>query len=102
MKITELNGQHAKISKSSITVKGNDGKTIGVITHCYELAPRDASEIWSKVRKAVGLNATNCILKMRRVGTDGIWYLENINNPDPNADLLRDAGFNVATYKRLA
>lgn len=102
MKITELNGQLAKVSKSSITVKGNDGKTIGVITRCYELAPRDASEIWSKVRKAVGLNATSCISKMRRVGFDGIWYLENINNPDPNADLLRDAGFNVATYKRLA
>lgn len=101
MKITELNGQFAKVSKSSITVKGNDGKTIGVITHCYELAPRDASEIWQRVRKAVGLNATSCIAKMRRVGTD-VWYLENINNPDPNADLLRDAGFNVATYHRLA
>lgn len=101
MKINQLNGQLAKVCKSSITVKDENGKTKGVITKCYELSARDSSMIWSKVRKAVGLDATKCIHKMRMVDGE-IVYLENINTKDENADLLRDAGFTVARYKRLA
>ncbi len=101
MKINELNGQLAKISKSSITVKDNAGKTIGVITQVYELASRDSSEIWSKVRKAVGINATKCISRMRKVN-GSIVYLENINTKDENADVLRNAGIMVVKYKKLA
>ncbi len=101
MKIAELNGQYAKICKSSITVKNEDGKTCGVITQCHELAPRDSSEIWGKVKKAVGLDATKCIAKMRKVRNE-IVYLENINIPDKNAALLRDVGIKVARYRKLA
>lgn len=101
MKINELNGQLAKISKSSITVKDEYGKTIGVITRCYELSLRDSTEIWSKVRKAVGLEATKCISKMRKIGTE-IIYLENINNHDDCAEALRQSGIMVARYRMLA
>ena len=101
MKINELNGRLAKISKSSITVKDEQGKTVGVITKCYELAARDSSQIWASVRKAVGVNATSCISKMRKIGNE-IWYLENVNVVDKNARLLEAAGFNVAKYRRLA
>ncbi len=101
MKINELNGQLAKIGKTSITVKDDNGKTKGVITQCYELQPRDASEIWGKVRKAVGLDATKCIAKMRKIGRD-IFYLENVNVKDENADALRMVGINVIKYRKLA
>ena len=100
MKIENLNGQYAKISKSSITVKDEYGKTTDVITQCYELANRDSSDIWSKVRKAVGVDATKCIRKMRKVKGQ-IVYLENINTKDENADKLRDAGFMVAQYRKI-
>lgn len=100
MKIEELNGQLAKIGKTSITVKGEDGKTKGVITQCYELSMRDSSDIWGKVRKAVGLDATKCIAKMRKI-SGKIVYLENINNPDPNAEKLIQSGIMVAKYRKL-
>lgn len=101
MKIEQLNGQLAKISKCSITVKDDYGKTKGVITHCYELMPRDSSVIWGKVRKAVGLDANKCIAKMRRI--DGrIVYLENINTHDENAEKIAAIGIMVAKYRKLA
>lgn len=100
MKISELNGQYAKISKTSITVKNEEGKTCGVITQCYELTARDSSEIWGKIRKAVGINATKCIAKMRKIGNE-IVYMENINIHDENANLLRDVGIKVARYRKL-
>ena len=101
MKITELNGQLAKISRSSITVKDDTGKTKGVITRCYELAPRDSSDIWCKVRKAVGVKATSYINEMRKINND-IWYLYNINVPDENISLLKGVGINIAEYRKLA
>ena len=101
MKVNELNGQLAKIGKTSITVKDDNGKTIGVITRCYELSARDSSEIWNRVRKAVGLEATKCISKMRKIGTE-IVYMENINNHDACADALRQSGITVARYRKLA
>lgn len=101
MKISELDGQLAKISKSSITVKDNAGKIIGVITQAYELSGRDSSEIWGKVRSAVGLDATKCISKMRKIKGQ-IVYLENINTKDDCADKLKEAGIVVARYKKLA
>ena len=101
MRIEDLNGQLAKISKNSITIKDDAGKTVGVITHCCDLAPRDSSEIWGKVRKTVGLEATKCISKMRKANGK-IVYLENVNTPDPNAIKLQEAGFTVARYRRLA
>lgn len=48
MKITELNGQLAKVSKNSITVKDYNYKTIGVITNCRELSVRESSEVWGE------------------------------------------------------
>ena len=101
MKIEQLNGQLAKIGRSSITVKDENGKTKGVITQCYELSARDSSEIWGKVRKAVGLDATSCIAKMRKIAGQ-IVYLENVNNSDANAEKLMQSGIMVAKYRRLA
>lgn len=101
MKINELNGQLAKVGKTSITVKDDYGKTKGVITRCYELQMRDATEVWSEVRKAVGLDATKCIAKIRKIGGE-IVYLENINTKDDNAEALRLAGIKVARYRKLA
>ena len=100
MRITELNGQYAKIGPRSITVKDENGKTTGVITHCVELANRDSSEIWGKIRKAVGLKAAECIRKMRKV--DGmIVYLEAINKTGVQdcADKLSAAGIPVIWYR---
>lgn len=34
MKITDIKGQRIHLGKTSITVKGDDGKTVGVVTNC--------------------------------------------------------------------
>lgn len=101
MKIDNLNGQYAKISKASITVKSDDGKTEGIITKCYELSDRECSDLWGRVRKAVGIDATKCLRKMRKA-SGIVVYLENINIPDENARKLETAGFMVAKYRKLA
>ena len=101
MKLENVNGQLAKIHKSSMTIYDDNGKTAGVIRGMNELMPRDSSAIWGKVRKAVGLDATSCIAKMRKI-SGNIVYLENINTPDENAGKLRDAGFMILRYRKLA
>ncbi len=98
MKITELNGQFAKLSPASITVKDKDGKTIGVITRAYPLTDRECSTYWSRTRKAVGLDATRCLREMRMIDGEPV-YLVNINKNDKCAEKLREAGFRVALYK---
>ena len=101
MKLENVNGQLAKIHKSSMTIYDDNGKTAGVIRGLNELMPRDSSAIWGKVRKAVGLDATNCIAKMRKIGGE-IVYLENINTPDDNAGKLQEAGIFIVKYRKLA
>ena len=98
MKIDELNGQYAKLSPASITVKDKNWKTIGVITKVYPLTDRECSTYWSRARKAVGLDATKCLRKMRMVNGEPV-YLENINTNDQCAEKLREAGFKVVQYR---
>lgn len=100
MNINELNGQYAKLSPASITVKDDDGKTIGIITKAYPLSDRECSMYWSKARKAVGTNAASCLRKMRNISGEAV-YFENINTYDECAEKLRESGFKVVKYKKL-
>lgn len=99
MKITELNGQRAKIGKNSITIKDEAGKTCGVITQAQELQARQQSEIWPKYRAVLGLDATSAIRKSRRI--DGnIYFLANIKSEKERnqAEALKAAGIATALY----
>lgn len=53
MEITKINGEEIKIGKTSIIVKGDNSKTIGVIRSCTiinnSLAPRILFEISRKL-----------------------------------------------------
>lgn len=55
MEITKINGEEIKIGKTSITVKGDNSKTIGVIRNCTiisnSLAPRILFEISRKLKE---------------------------------------------------
>lgn len=55
MEITKINGEEIKIGKTSITIKGDNGKTKGVIKNCTVinnlLPPRTLFEVAYKLRK---------------------------------------------------
>lgn len=55
MEITKINGEEIKIGKTSITIKGDNSKTIGVIRNCTiinnSLAPRILFEISRKLKE---------------------------------------------------
>lgn len=99
MKIDQLNGQLAKICKNSITIKDENGKTAGVIAQAQELQSRQKSEIWKIYRDAVGLDATSCISKSRRIDSN-IVFLANIRSEKDrnNAEALQAAGIKTAFY----
>lgn len=99
MKISQLNGQRAKIGKNSITVKDETGKTCGVITQAQELQNRDMSAIWTTYREAVGLAATECIRKTRRIDGAPV-FLANIRSDKERtqAEALTAAGIATAYY----
>ena len=73
--IKDCTGKNVKISKSSITIKSEDGKTCGVVRNTislYNLQPNRQIEYCQKLRK-LGLHGKisikNCIIK------DNIMYV---------------------------
>jgi hypothetical protein len=81
MNITDITlNYRIKPSKTSITVKDQDGKTKGIITDCktfQNMSDRDRFDLHSKLKKT-GINslsiASNCVIK------DGnIYYLYNVS-----------------------
>lgn len=84
MEITKINGEEIKIGKTSITVKGDNSKTIGVIRNCTiinnSLAPRILFEI-SRTLKEKNVNLMS--LYNRLVVVDGNYYfLYNLRKND--------------------
>lgn len=84
MEITKINGEEIKIGKTSITIKGDNSKTIGVIRNCTiinnSLAPRILFEI---SRKLKGKNINLMSLYNRLVTVDGNYYfLYNLRKND--------------------
>lgn len=84
MKITKINGEEIKIGKTSITIKGDNGKTIGVIRNCTivnnSLAPRILFEISHKLKEK---NINLMSLYNRLVAIDGNYYfLYNLRKND--------------------
>lgn len=75
MEITKINGEEIKIGKTSITIKGDNGKTIGVIRNCTiinnSLAPRILFEISRKLKEK---NINLMSLYNRLVVVDGNYY----------------------------
>ena len=73
--IKDCNGKSVKISKTSITIKTEDGKTCGVvrdITSLYDLQPNKQMQYYQTLRK-LGIHGKisikECIIK------DGIMYV---------------------------
>ena len=73
--IKDCNGKKVKISKGSITIKSDDGKTIGVvrnITSLYDLQANKQMEYYKIIRK-LGLHGKisikDCII------ADGVMYV---------------------------
>lgn len=84
MEITKINGEEIKIGKTSITVKGDNSKTIGVIRNCTiinnSLAPRILFEISRKFKEK---NINLMSLYNRLVAVDGNYYfLYNLRKND--------------------
>ena len=84
MEITKINGEEIKIGKTSITIKGDHGKTIGVIRSCTiknnSLAPRILFEISRKLKEK---NINLMSLYNRLVAVDGNYYfLYNLRKND--------------------
>lgn len=84
MEITKINGEEIKIGKTSITIKGDNSKTIGVIRNCTiinnSLAPRILFEISHKLKEK---NINLMSLYNRLVTVDGNYYfLYNLRKND--------------------
>ena len=84
MEITKINGEEIKIGKTSITVKGDNSKTIGVIRNCTiinnSLTPRILFEISRKLKEK---NINLMSLYNRLVAVDGNYYfLYNLRKND--------------------
>lgn len=84
MEITKINGEEIKIGKTSITIKGDNGKTIGVIRNCTiinnSLAPRILFEISRKLKEK---NINLMSLYNRLVVVDENYYfLYNLRKND--------------------
>lgn len=84
MEITKINGEEIKIGKTSITIKGDNSKTIGVIRSCTiinnSLAPRILFEISRKLKEK---NINLMSLYNRLVAVDGNYYfLYNLRKND--------------------
>lgn len=84
MEITKINVEEIKIGKTSITIKGDNGKTIGVIRNCTivnnSLAPRILFEISHKLKEK---NINLMSLYNRLVAIDGNYYfLYNLRKND--------------------
>ncbi len=84
MEITKINGEEIKIGKTSITVKGDNSKTIGVIRNCTIinnlLAPRILFQISRKLKEK---NINLMSLYNRLVAVDGNYYfLYNLRKND--------------------
>lgn len=84
MEITKINGEEIKIGKTSITIRGDNGKTIGVIRNCTiinnSLAPRILFEISRKLKEK---NINLMSLYNRLVAVDGNYYfLYNLRKND--------------------
>lgn len=84
MEITKINGEEIKIGKTSITIKGDNDKTIGVIRSCTiinnSLAPRILFEISRKLKEK---NINLMSLYNRLVAVDGNYYfLYNLRKND--------------------
>ena len=84
MEITKINGEEIKIGKTSITVRGDNGKTKGVIRNCIvinnSLAPRILFDISHKFRQK---NINLMSLYNRLVAVEGNYYfLYNLRKND--------------------
>ena len=84
MEITKINGEEIKIGKTSITVKGDNGKTKGVIKNCNVinnlLPPRTLFEVAYKLRKK---NIKVMDFYNRLVAVDGNdYFLYNLTKND--------------------
>lgn len=99
MKISQLNGQRAKIGRNSITVKDENGKTCGVITQAQELQPRDASKLWTVYRATLNTEAAGAIRKTRRIDGTPV-FLANLKSQKERAqaEALSAAGIATAYY----
>lgn len=75
MIITDINGEIIKIGKSSITVKGDNGKTKGIVTNCRTFSAMSPTDKMQLRKSGIPLDeARNCIIQ-----NGNIYYLLNLH-----------------------
>lgn len=84
MEITKINGEEIKIGKTSITVRGDNGKTKGVVRNCIvinnSLAPRILFDISHKFRQK-NINLMSLYNRLVAV-EDNYYFLYNFRKND--------------------
>jgi hypothetical protein len=73
MIITDIHGENVKIGKSSITVKGDNGKTKGIVTNCKAFSAMSPADKMQLRKAGISLDESrNCIIQ-----NGNIYYLHN-------------------------
>lgn len=73
MIITDIHGENVKIGKSSITVKGDNGKTKGIVTNCKAFSAMSPADKMQLRKTGISLDESrNCIIQ-----NGDIYYLYN-------------------------
>lgn len=64
MIITDIHGENIKIGKSSITVKGDNGKTKGIVTNCKAFSAMSPANKMQLRKAGIPLDESkNCIIQ---------------------------------------
>ena len=103
MKIEELNGQEARIGKTSITVYNPEtAKTAAVITGIKELRANQKSQLWTTYRAAIGTEAAAALAQTYET-RNGFYYIYNIlsEKERATAEALHAAGIKTANYTKV-
>lgn len=100
MTMQDIQGKKVKLSAHTITVKGENGKTCGMVrgvTSFTELQPNMAIKYFKTI-KAAGLWGIGGDVTKRVIIADGnVYYLHNLRNTSDKATAIRDKAAEYVT-----
>lgn len=99
MTMQDIQGKKVKLSAHTITVKGENGKTCGMVhgvTSFSELQPNMAIKYFKTI-KAAGLWGTGADLKRVIIAEGNIYYLHDLRNTSDKAKSIKDKAAGYVT-----